>query len=48
MTFDAKLDTLLSWKRALSTDMLNGASDLKLDDFGDLSLLMAAVHFEKT
>lgn len=35
-TFDAKLDTLLAWKRALSTDMLNGASDLSLDDFGDL------------
>jgi SNF2 family DNA or RNA helicase len=36
MTFDAKLDTLLGWKRALSTDMLNGASDLSLADFGDL------------
>jgi SNF2 family DNA or RNA helicase len=36
MTFDAKLDTLLDWKRALSTDMLNGASDLSLEDFGDL------------
>lgn len=35
-TFDAKLDTLLDWKRALSADMLNGAGDLSPADFGDL------------
>lgn len=32
-TFDAKLDTLLDWKRALSTDMLNCASDSSVADF---------------
>ncbi len=36
LTFDAKLDTLLEWKRSLSTDMLNGTGDLKPSDFGDL------------
>ena len=36
LTFDAKLDALLNWKRALSTDMLNGAGDLHPSDFGDL------------
>ena len=35
-TFDAKLDVLLTWKRGLSTDMLNGTGDLKASDFGDL------------
>ena len=35
-TFDAKLDILLTWKRGLSTDMLNGTGDLKAADFGDL------------
>lgn len=28
LTFDAKLDKLLDWKRGLSTDMLNGAGDV--------------------
>lgn len=36
LTFDAKLDTLLEWKRGLSTDMLNGTGDLRPSDFGDL------------
>jgi superfamily II DNA or RNA helicase len=36
VTFDAKLDTLLEWKRGLSTDMLNGTGDLRPSDFGDL------------
>ena len=36
LTFDAKLDALLEWKRGLSTDMLNGTGDLNPSDFGDL------------
>ena len=36
LTFDAKLDILLNKKRALSTDMLNGAGDVSPTDFGDL------------
>jgi hypothetical protein len=36
LTFDAKLDKLLDWKRGLSTDMLNGSGDLSPADFGDL------------
>jgi Holliday junction resolvase len=36
VTFDAKLDLLLEWKRGLSTDMLNGSGDLRPSDFGDL------------
>lgn len=36
LTFDAKLDTLLDWKRGLSTDMLNGTGDLSSSDFADL------------
>ena len=36
MTFDAKLDKLLERKRALATDMLNGAGDLRPADFADL------------
>ncbi len=36
LTFDAKLDKLLDWKRGLSTDMLNGAGDVSAADFGDL------------
>ncbi|MBF0383556.1 MAG: restriction endonuclease [Magnetococcales bacterium] len=36
LTFDAKLDALLEWKRSLSTDMLNGTGNLKPSDFGDL------------
>lgn len=36
MTFDAKLDKLLAWKRGLSDDMLNGTGDLSPADFNDL------------
>lgn len=36
LTFDAKLDTLLTWKRNLSANMLNGAGDIKPSDFSDL------------
>ncbi|MBF0143206.1 MAG: restriction endonuclease [Magnetococcales bacterium] len=36
LTFDAKLDALLEWKRGLSTDMLNGTGELTPADFGDL------------
>lgn len=36
LTFDAKLDLLLEWKRGLSTDILNGTGDLRPSDFGDL------------
>ncbi len=36
LTFDAKLDKLLDWKRTLSTDMLNGVGDVSPADFGDL------------
>ena len=36
VTFDAKLDKLLDWKRGLSTDMLNGIGDLRPSDFADL------------
>ncbi|MCW8198839.1 helicase SNF2 [Verminephrobacter aporrectodeae subsp. tuberculatae] len=36
LTFDAKLDQLLDWKRGLATDMLNGAGDMGPADFSDL------------
>ncbi len=36
LTFDAKLDTLLNWKRGLSTDMLNGTGDIHSSEFVDL------------
>lgn len=36
LTFDAKLDKLLDWKRGLSADMLNGSGDVGSADFGDL------------
>ena len=35
-SFDVRLDELLSKKRALASDMLNGCSDLKIDDFSGL------------
>jgi len=35
-SFDEKLHTLLTWKRSLSHDMLNGAGDLGISDFVDL------------
>lgn len=36
VTFDAKLDQLLNWKRELSNDMLNGSGEVGATDFGDL------------
>jgi hypothetical protein len=36
VTFDAKLDRLLEWKRDLSRDMLNGVGDVAMSDFTDL------------
>jgi hypothetical protein len=36
LSFDAKLDKLLDWKRGLSDDMLNGTGDLSPTEFGDL------------
>lgn len=36
ITFDAKLDALLNWKRGLSTEMLNGAGECRPSDFDDL------------
>lgn len=35
-SFDVRLDALLSRKRELASDMLNGCSDLKIDDFSEL------------
>ena len=35
-SFDVRLDELLRKKRILASDMLNGCSDLKIDDFSDL------------
>jgi SNF2 family DNA or RNA helicase len=35
-SFDVRLDSLLAKKRELAADMLNGSSDLKVDDFADL------------
>jgi Holliday junction resolvase len=36
ITFDAKLDRLLDWKRGLSKDVLNGTGELNPTDFGDI------------
>lgn len=35
-SFDVRLDALLSKKRELAADMLNGCSDIKVEDFADL------------
>lgn len=35
-SFDVRLDALLTKKRELASDMLNGSSDLKVDDFVEL------------
>ena len=35
-TFDEKLDELLTWKRSLAADMLNGSPDVSVEDFADL------------
>lgn len=45
-TFDAKLNTLLEWKRGLSGDMLNGVGDLTGIDFGDLEAPGGAAAFD--
>ena len=42
-TFDEKLHELLSWKRDLSRDMLNGTGELRAEDFGNLADLMPEV-----
>jgi SNF2 family DNA or RNA helicase len=34
-SFDVRLDALLSKKRELAADMLNGCSDLKVSDFAE-------------
>lgn len=39
-TFDEKLHELLTWKRSLSDDMLNGTGELRAADFGNLDELM--------
>lgn len=39
-TFDEKLHELLTWKRSLSHDMLNGTGELRVQDFGNLDELM--------
>lgn len=36
VTFDAKLDQLLDWKRGLSADMLNGSGEFSASEFLDL------------
>ena len=38
-TFDVKLDSLLSYKRGLAEDMLNGAGDINPDDFNIADVL---------
>ena len=48
ITFDAKLDTLLEWKRGLSGDMLNGVGDLSGKDFADLEAPGGATAFDNT
>lgn len=40
-TFDVKLHELLTWKRTLADDMLNGAGELRATDFGDMDELMS-------
>ncbi len=47
LTFDAKLDTLLKWKRELSSDMLNGAGDVSPSDFADLQAPDGRKAFEE-
>jgi hypothetical protein len=37
-TFDQKLDELLTWKRTLAKDMLNGSGDLNAADFAALEV----------
>ena len=44
-TFDAKLDSLLDWKRELSRDMLNGSGDLPTTEFLDLQDVDGGIAF---
>jgi hypothetical protein len=44
-TFDAKLDSLLDWKRELSRDMLNGSGDLPTTEFLDLQDVDGGIDF---
>jgi SNF2 family DNA or RNA helicase len=46
ITFDAKLDSLLDWKRGLSEDMLNGTGELSTAEFSDLQNVDGASAFE--
>ena len=41
LTIDAKLDEPLDWKRGLSTEVLNGSTNVNPADFGDLGRRMA-------
>ncbi|PPD49982.1 MAG: helicase SNF2 [Methylobacter sp.] len=45
VTFDMKLDKLISWKRGLSDDMLNGCGDLSSSEFSDLGAPEGGVAF---
>jgi len=45
ITFDAKLDSLLGWKRGLSRDMLNGTGELTAAEFADLQNVDGASAF---
>jgi hypothetical protein len=36
-TFDEKLDELLTWKRSLAADMLNGSPEVSVSDFADIA-----------
>jgi len=46
ITFDMKLDKLLTWKRGLSDDMLNGCGDLSASDFADLGSPKGGAAFQ--
>ena len=46
VTFDMKLDRLITWKRELSGDMLNGCGDLASSDFADLGAPEGGEVFE--
>ncbi|MBF0192554.1 MAG: restriction endonuclease [Magnetococcales bacterium] len=46
-TFDKKLDALISWKRGLADDMLNGVTDVSPADFVDLEAPDGAVVLDR-
>ena len=48
ITFDAKLNKLLEWKRELSCDMLNGSGDCGAGDFGGLTDVDGGVILDDT